>query len=265
MSEIQVFKDKRFGEIRVIEKDGQPWFVARDVCDSLSISKYRDAVSKLEGDERGLIKMDTPGGKQEMNIISESGMYTLILRSNKPAAKSFRRWVTSEVLPQIRRTGAYAVRQAKVVVANALLVANELLQEQRQKIIRISAECEEQARILKAQAPAIEAYNIAIESKDTISMAEAEKLINIKGMGQNVLFRALRNNGILQKDNIPYQKYINRKWFKVIEQPYMKNDVKHIRLLTRVTHKGVMGIWRLINEVGFSVEGPVEEKTSEGA
>jgi prophage antirepressor-like protein len=95
-------------EIRTIQKeDGSIWFVNKDVCDTLHISKHRDALSRLDEDERGSVKLDTPGGKQKISIISESGLYTLVLRSNKPEAKKFRKWVTSEVLPQIRQTGSY--------------------------------------------------------------------------------------------------------------------------------------------------------------
>lgn len=95
-------------EVRVVkDTNGEPWWVAKDVCEVLEIEKYRDVVDRLEDDERGLVKVDTLGGPQEMISISESGLYTLIIRSNKPEAKPFRRWVTHEVLPQIRKTGRY--------------------------------------------------------------------------------------------------------------------------------------------------------------
>lgn len=94
----------------VVDREtGELWFVAKDVCDALGISKYRDAIARLDDDEGCPVIVDTPGGKQEVAAINESGLYALILKSRKPAARRFRKWVTSEVLPAIRRTGRYEV------------------------------------------------------------------------------------------------------------------------------------------------------------
>jgi prophage antirepressor-like protein len=99
--------------IRVVEMDSQPWFVAADVCRVLGIDKHRDAVARLDDDERGSVEVDTPGGRQAVAAISEGGLYTLILRSRQATTPGtvqhrFRKWVTAEVLPAIRKTGAYA-------------------------------------------------------------------------------------------------------------------------------------------------------------
>lgn len=93
--------------VRVIMRDDEPWFVAADVCRVLEVSNSRDALSRLDDDEKGVVTADTLGGQQQMNIISESGLYALIFTSRKPEAKKFRKWVTSEVLPSIRRSGRY--------------------------------------------------------------------------------------------------------------------------------------------------------------
>ncbi len=112
MNELKVFE---YGtqQVRTVSKDGEPWFVAKDVCDILNLGNSRDAVSRLDDDEKGVGKADTLGGTQELSIISESGLYALVMRSNKPEAKKFRKWITSEVLPTIRKTGAYATRPTK--------------------------------------------------------------------------------------------------------------------------------------------------------
>ena len=101
---VKVYKNS---PVRIVEKDGEPWFVAKDVCDILALGNPRSSIALLDEDERGVHSMDTPSGKQEMGIISEAGLYSLILRSRKPEAKAFKRWVTHEVLPSIRKTGAY--------------------------------------------------------------------------------------------------------------------------------------------------------------
>lgn len=106
---LQLFQNAGF-KVRVIMRDSEPWFVAKDVCECLDLANSRDAVSRLDDDEKGVGKADTLGGSQDMMLISESGLYTLVMRSNKPEAKVFRKWVTSEVLPSIRRTGSYGIR-----------------------------------------------------------------------------------------------------------------------------------------------------------
>lgn len=105
---IQFFSNPAFGNVRIVMRDDNPWFVAKDVCECLGIANSRDAVARLDDDEKDVGKADTLGGSQDITLISESGLYTLIMRSNKPEAKEFRKWVTSEVLPSIRKSGVYA-------------------------------------------------------------------------------------------------------------------------------------------------------------
>ena len=106
MRELSIF-DYKGKQVRTIQKDGETWWVLKDVCGILGISKYRDTASRLDEDERGSVRVDTPGGEQEMTVVNESGLYNVILRSDKPEAKPFRKWVTAEVLPSIRKTGGY--------------------------------------------------------------------------------------------------------------------------------------------------------------
>ena len=110
---LQVFSYKE-QQVRTVEIDGEIWFVAKDVCDILEISKYRDAISRLDKDERASVKVDTLGGTQHMTAISESGLYALVFRSNKAEAKQFSRWVRHEVLPSIRQSGSYTINQPRM-------------------------------------------------------------------------------------------------------------------------------------------------------
>lgn len=107
---LQLFQDANFGNVRTLTRDGEPWFVANDICKCLDIANSRDAVANLDDDERGVVTADTLGGPQDVNVISESGLYALIFKSRKDAAQEFRKWVTSEILPSIRKTGKYAVK-----------------------------------------------------------------------------------------------------------------------------------------------------------
>lgn len=107
-TKLQVFYNETSNvNIRMEQVDGEPWFVAKDICDALGIIKYRDAMARLDDDERVSILVDTLGGKQSMTAVNESGLYLLVFQSRKPEARAFRRWVTNEVLPSIRRTGAF--------------------------------------------------------------------------------------------------------------------------------------------------------------
>lgn len=117
-----------FGQIAVrtgLNKDGTPWFAAPDVCTALTISNSRDALDRLDDDEKGVVTTDTLGGQQEIATVNESGLYTLILTSRKPEAKKFKRWITHEVLPSIRKNGSYSLRPAMKattsVAVNAIL------------------------------------------------------------------------------------------------------------------------------------------------
>ena len=104
---MQIFQNEKFGKIRTLNLDGEPWFVAADVCKALLIVNSRDALTRIDDDEKGVVSTDTLGGRQEVTIVNEPGLYALILSSRKPEAKAFKRWITHEVIPAIRKHGAY--------------------------------------------------------------------------------------------------------------------------------------------------------------
>ena len=120
MNGLQVFSYNS-SEVRTVMRDGEPWFCLKDVCAVLGISKYRDVAARLDPDEREPVRVDTLGGTQEMVFINESGLYSVILRSDKPEAKPFRKWVTSDVLPTIRKTGRYGLDDTKAALAEEKL------------------------------------------------------------------------------------------------------------------------------------------------
>ncbi len=201
--DIQVFNNDQFGSIRAsLSSDGQPWFVAKDVCDSLGIGKYRDALSRLDDDERGSVLVDTPGGPQTVGTVSEAGFYKLVMRSRKPEAKAFQRWVTHEVLPAIRRTGGYMVAKQdetpEEIMARAVLVAQDTINRQKKQLEELKP------KALFADAVAA--------SDGTCLIGELAKTLKQNGanIGQNRLFSWLRENGYLGKSgsnrNVPTQR-----------------------------------------------------------
>lgn len=111
-NKMYVFSSEQFGNVRAIMRDGEPWFVAADICKALEIANNRDALTRIDDDEKGVALADTLGGKQEVTIVNEPGLYSLVLGSRKPEAKVFKRWVTHEVIPSIRKHGAYLTPEA---------------------------------------------------------------------------------------------------------------------------------------------------------
>lgn len=143
MKELQVFNYNQ-KQIRTVQLNDEMWFVLKDVCDVLGISKYRDVADRLDEDERALAEVDTLGGVQNMVVVNESGLYNVILRSDKPEAKPFRKWVTSEVLPSIRKTGGYQTKSMTTAQMFAMQAKVNLEQEQRLAALESRAERNEQ-------------------------------------------------------------------------------------------------------------------------
>ena len=209
MNNLQIFKSEEFGEIRVVEKEGQPWFVAKDVCGILEIQNTTDATKRLDADE--VTRFNLGGLTGETNLVNEYGLYSLILGSRKPEAKKFKRWVTHEVLPSIRKNGGYIANQESLtpeqIVAQALIVANNIIQEKD--------------RLLAEQKPKVEFFDTVANSKTALPMDRVAKVLDM-GIGRNKLFELLRDKKILDRNNIPYQTYVDRGYFRVVEQKYTK-------------------------------------------
>lgn len=145
MNEIRLFEHGEFGQLRIVERDGEHWFVAKDVCSALGLGNNRQAVSRLDEDEKRVISSDTPGGKQELQAVNEPGLYSLVLSSRKPEAKAFKRWVTHEVLPAIRKDGGYMVARDETpeeTMARALLMADSTIRRQRALIADLEPRAE---------------------------------------------------------------------------------------------------------------------------
>ena len=135
MNELQIF-DYNGTPLRTVEKDGELWWVLKDVCEVIGIAKHTNVAARLEDDEKGACVMGTPSGQQSMIIINEPGLYNVILRSDKPEAKDFKRWVTHEVLPSIRRHGSYALAPTQPMTPAQLLAAQaQLLVEDRKSVV----------------------------------------------------------------------------------------------------------------------------------
>lgn len=254
MNNIQIFNNPDFGQIRTIEKDGEPWLVGKDVATALGYSEPSKAVrEKVSSEDKGMSKMDTPGGIQNMTIINESGLYSLVLASKLPTAKKFKRWVTSEVLPTIRRHGAYMTDNTlEQMISNpefGIRLLRELDRERKARE-RLEAKAEQDApKVLFAE---------AVETAHTsILIGELAKILkqNGKDIGQNKLFEWLRNNGYLIKRkgsdyNMPTQKSMELKLMEIKERTVSEpTGAIRITKTPKITGKGqTYFINKLLNE-----------------
>lgn len=235
MAGFQLFQNKQFGFVQVTVKDGEPWFVAVDVCRALEIKNARDAVARLDDDEKGVVLTDTPGGQQKMNVVNEPGLYALVLGSRKPEAKAFKRWITHEVIPSIRKSGGYIAGQS--TMSDADLMAKALLVAQRQIEQRDAQITEMQPKALFADAVSA--------SKSSILIGELAKMLRQNGVdiGQNRLFEYLRENGYLCKSgamyNCPTQRAMDMELFEIKETAIQHAD-GHVTInrTPKVTGKG---------------------------
>jgi prophage antirepressor-like protein len=205
-------------QIRTITKDGEPWFVAVDVCAVLGIINTTDAIKRLDDDERTLDLIE--GSHRQTNIVNESGLYSLILRSDKPEAKRFKKWITSEVLPALRKTGSYSLDPMAALSDPATM--RTLLLQYAEKNIEMQ--------------PKALAFDMLMSTKNSMTMGEAAKAL---GWGRNMLFSILRNDHILMSNNVPYQEYINRDYFRVRTVTIEIGDHTEMKTQTLVTSKGL--------------------------
>lgn len=216
-SEIQSYNFNGAALRTLTDENGEPWFVAKDVCDILEISNPSDALKRLDDDERSRFNLGRQG---ETNIVNEAGLYVLVLGSRKPEAHEFKRWVTHEVLPQIRKTGGYIpttdADDDMTILAKAVMIGQRTMEAQKRKI------AEQQTRIDELKPEARFADAVAA-SDGTCLVGELAKMLRQNGMdiGQNRLFRLLQADGYLGKSgsnrNVPTQRAMDLGLFRIKE------------------------------------------------
>lgn len=237
MNELQIFENEEFGSIRTIEIDGEPWFVGKDIAVALEYKNTTVALQdNVEEEDKVVTKVSTLGGTQNTTVINESGMYSLIFGSRMEKAKKFKHWVTSEVIPSIRKTGSYNMPQTYAEALRALADKAE--------------EAERLALENKEMQPKAEFFDAVADSKTALPMDQVAKVLQVKGYGRNKLFEFLRDNGVLDSKNVPYQRFVDAGWFRTIEQHYQNGYEPCISIKTLVYQKGVDGIRKLLQKKG---------------
>lgn len=229
---LMIFENPDFGAVRSILIDGDPWFVAADVCKALEIERTNRALSRLDDDEKGAHSVSTPGGRQRMSIISESGLYSLILGSRKPEARAFKRWITHEVIPSIRKHGAYMTDS----LLDALEAHPEAVPEYLNRLRSENARNRELTRRLRLALPKAEYYDAFVDPADCTNIRTTAKEL---GVPEKQFTRYLEEKKYLFRDK-------NRKLFPRA----VKKSAGLFLVRDFYTERGKLGHYTLITPAG---------------
>ncbi len=217
-------------QLRTIQLDGEPWFVAADVCEVLGLNNPSQALSYLDRDERRLITNEAWRTNGSLAVVSEPGLYSLVLRSRRPEAKGFRRWIAHEVIPVLRQTGSYSL-------AECVASSGNLIRFSRRDLLNLALEAESECEELRPKAAF---FDRVADSSDSFSLAETAKMLELEGYGRNNLIKFLRQDGVLMTNNIARQRFIDRDYFHIVQQEYFVSDgTPHVRAVTRVYASGI--------------------------
>ena len=243
MNELSIFKNEQFGEMRTVTIGEEIWFVGKDVAEILGYSNPRDALAKrVDAEDKGVANCDTLGGRQELTIINESGLYSLVLSSKLPSAKEFKRWVTSEVLPSIRKHGAYMSPETieRVITDPDFIIrlANELKTAQ-QKVAELQ--------------PKADYFDTVSRAEGSTSFRETAKVF---GIGEREFIRYIESARLCYRNScgklIPYAEYSrDKKWFEVKEIAYGPASHPNTMLYTKITPLGRTKIFNKMRKAGI--------------
>lgn len=262
-NDVQIFTNEEFGEIRTVNIDDEPWFVGKDVAKALGYSNSRDALSKhVDDEDRGVAKCDTLGGAQDFVVINESGVYSLVFGSKLENAKHFKRWVTSEVLPTIRKTGGYvnsdelfietyfegSSEEIKNILRLNLSKIRQLNEEKRQLQQTVAVQTQQ----ITEMEPKVTYYDIVLQCTDTIPISVIAKDYGKSAKWMN---HYLRTKGIQYKQGdvwLLYQKYAEKGYTKTKTIVYDSFDANnHAKIHTYWTQKGRLFIYDLMKSDGI--------------
>lgn len=248
MNELQVFKNAEFGSIRTTVIDGEPFFVGKDVAEILGYSNSRDAISKhVDEEDKGVAKCDTLGGMQELTLINESGLYSLILRSQLPKARQFKRWVTAEILPAIRRRGMYAIDEILENPDLAIEALTQLKEERRKrKALELTAAVQKQQ--IAELSPKASYYDLILQNRNTVPVTQIAKDYGMSGRKFNELLHDLGVQYRFRKTWLLYQHYADLGY---TQSKTFAIDAEKSVMHTYWTQKGRLFLYDLLKGEGI--------------
>ena len=233
-------------EFRIYGTVENPLFLAKDVSNWIEHNKPSEMISNVDEDEKLKAIIPHSGQNREMWFLTEDGLYEVLMQSRKPIAKPFKKKV-KEILKSIRKHGMYATDELLNNPDLIIKMATKL-KEERELNRRLQKENEEKNKLIEKQKPKAEFYDEVIDSTTVIGMKEAADILNVKGYGRNNLLKFLRENGILNRKNKPYRKYIDQGLFEIKESKYVVDNEVKIKTTTYVTQKGLDYIRKILNK-----------------
>lgn len=242
MNDVTIFRKDEFGAVRAVTLEGEPWFVAADVCRALGLGNSSDVIKRLDEDERTLVSIEGASNGLPVNAVNEPGLYALILGSRKPEAKAFKRWITHEVIPSIRKTGGYIAGQETMdddqLLANALMVAQRKIAERNKQLEAANAK-------IQADAPKVLFAETVEKAEGDILVRQLAKLMVQRGYdtGEKRLYDLLRRDGFVIKanakdQNAPTQRSVDMGLMRSIERTVSSAEKAFISSTTVITPKG---------------------------
>lgn len=236
-NDIQLFHSDQFGDVRALSVDGEPWFVATDIAKTLGYGDATHMTRRLDDDEKGLRSVETPGGKQQVSVISEAGLYNAILGSKVPGAREFKRWVTHEVLPALRRDGAYVASDGTeddaTLMARALIAANRTIEANRRELDRQRERIAVLVEDTERMRPMADYAETTLDAVGCITITDAARQLKQQDatIGQRRLFGLLRADGLLcLHSNQATSKAIERDYLRNVQKSYLDSEgVRHLR------------------------------------
>lgn len=242
MTDLQIFKNDTFGQVRILEKDNELWFVAKDVCDCLEIKNTTDALKRLDNDERSRFNLGRQG---ETNIVNEYGLYNLVLSSRKPEAKEFKRWITHDVIPQIRKTGTYSMNIPKSLPEALRAYANEV--ESHNATKAIVAQQEQQIAEFK---PVKDYVDKILSSKSCLTITQIAADYGMSAQELNKILHEARLQHKVGDQWILYKQHMSKGFTKSETFTFCRSDGRlDFKITTKWTQKGRLEIHNILSNL----------------
>lgn len=256
MEQLQIFKSEEFGEIRTVTIKGEPWFVGKDVAESLGYSNTRDAISKHVGDEdKNTVAICDGKGNPNQTVINESGLYALVFGSKLESAKRFKHWVTSEVLPSIRKNGGYLANQENLtpeqIVANALVVAQKIIAERDEQIKNLESSVRDMDRVICEMTPKVDYVDRILSSVECVTVSQIAQDYGMSAKRFNKILQNARIQHRIGEQWILYAEHQGKGYVKTKTHDFEKpNGMYGTKQLTVWTQKGRMFLYEELKKHG---------------
>lgn len=253
MNEMRIFENEQFGKVRTVVRDGEPWFVAADVCRALEIDRSQSR--RLDEDEKGVYSIHTPGGAQDVTIVNEPGLYSLVLRSRKPEAKAFKRWITHEVIPSIRKTGGYIAGENQMsddeLVARALLMLKKKLEARNLELDQARGEIKQKDAQIQLMTPKASYCDLVLQAKEAVPISLIAKDYGLSARALNAMLHDMRIQYKVDDMWLLYQPLTKKGYTKSVT--YL-TDSGVLAMRTLWTQKGRMFLYEKLKEKGVLPE-----------